>query len=402
MNINTTNASDLAHKILRENLRKSYDIVHDHMDTLKNIDCHGQTFLEAVFCKAIDEGNIAFCQHHLPHLFGAPSEQRISVGTHAVANNISLENIKMLLDHDFHSTGDTPEKPFECMKVLTTVAGICAKHKRWEVLEWIVSCLEDKGDIEFFHLWCHVDNPDTFRHAHIPLDAITVVCTAVDPLTRACFHWPSTTCDALVAHGLQTIDTVLCTSALDCDLPILYKLCAYIYRQNTKHVVSYIKQPEVAKVIQNNQNIQHVENLIHLSFFLNTPHVAQLLLDMALADYTLAHNTVHNMVWRNLPQWISSKHVSQKVATSCLPFAVVYNRKEIGMLLLDMGVDLSNPINWDRIEEVAVHFYEGETGNEISRSGWQQTLDRWVVEYEKSVLEIELQSITGADSQRKI
>lgn len=396
------NMNDLAHKILQEDLCASYDIVREHMHTLKNIDCHGQTFLEAVFCKAIDEGNVAFCQQSLPHLFCAPSEQRICVGTHAVENNISLEDIKMLLDHDFHSRSDTPEKPLECMKVLTTVAGICAKQKRWDVLEWIVSCLEDNSDVEFFHLWCHQDNPDTFRHAHIPLDAITVVCTALDPLTRACFHWPRTTCDALVAHGLQTIDTVLRTSTLDCDLPILYKLCAYIYRQNTTHVVSYIKQPEVVKAIQNPQNLQHVENLIHLSLFLDTPHAAQLLLDLALTDYTLAHNTVHNMVWRNLPQWISSKHVSQKVATSCLPFAVVYNRKEIGMLLLDIGVNLSHPIDWDKIEEVAVYFYGEKTGGEISRSGWQDRLDRWVVEYEKSVLEIELQSITGADSQRKI
>lgn len=406
MDINFKNLNDLAHKILHEDLYKSHDIVHEHMDILKDIDGHGRTFLEAVFCKAIDEDDFAFCQQHMLHLFGAHYKQRIAVTAHAVNAKMPLEHIQMLLEYDFRCTGDTSEKPLESMDVLSSVAGTCAVQKRWDVLNWIASCLEDDGDIKFLHLHCHEFNPDTFRHSQIPLNAIAVLCTAVDPRTRADFHWTRATCDTLVAHGLQTIDKVLQTSALMCDLPILYQLCAYIYHRNTKHILSYIQQPEVVKSIQNSDNLQHVYNLIHLSFFRNTPHAAQLLLDIVrekqIEKYFLPQTVVHNMVWRNFPHWISSKHVRKNVATSCWPFAVAYNRKEIGMLLLDIGVDLSHSIDWKKIESVADQFYGGEIGGEFRAIVWQQRLDSWVREYEKSVLEIELQSITAPDSQRKM
>lgn len=406
MNINTINLNDLAHKILQEDLCKSHDIVHAHMDALKHIDCNGQIFLVAAFCKAIDEGNIAFCQQHLPDLFCTQSKHRACVGMHAVHKNMSLKHIEMLLEHDFnaYASEETLEKPLGSMEVLSLVAGRCAVQERWDVLDCIAARLEDEGDIKFLHLYCHDQNPATFRHSQIPLDAISVVCTALDPRTRADFYWPRTTCDALVAYGLQTIDDALRTSALNCDLLIFYKLCTHLYHQNTKHFISYIKQPEVVKAIQNPKNLYHIYNLIHLSFFRNTLYATQLLLEMvrAHATDTLPSGIVHNMVWRKFPMWVSLEHVSKNVATSCLPFAAAYNCKEIGMLLLDIGVDLSNSIDWEKIEGVASQFYGGETGGEIKWRVWQKRLDNWVSEYEKSVLEIEIQSTIGIDTQRKI
>lgn len=407
MDINFKNLNDLAHKILHEDLCTSYDIVHEHMDMLKDIDCHGQTFLEAVFCKAIDKADIVFFQHNLLHLSCAHYKQRIGVAAHAVNGKMPLEHIQILLDYDFRSTGDDPpEKPIDCLEVLMAVGCLCAAQERWDVFNWIASCLEDAVEKEVLYLSCHYSNPETFRHSQTLLDPITMVYTALDPLTLVDYQWTRDTCNTLLAYGLETLDHALQTSALTCDLLILYKLCAYIYHRNTKHILSYIQQPEVVKAIQNSDNLHNVYNLIHLSFFRNTPHVVQLLLDMVLEKQIktrfLPQTIVHNMVWYNFPHWISSKHVRKLDATECLPFAVVYNHKEMGMLLLDVGVDLSHSIDWKEIEPWAKQFYGGEIGGEFKSVMWQQRLDSWVREYEKSVLEIELQSITAPDSHRKM
>lgn len=406
MNINLTNLNDLAHKILEEDLCKSYDIVRAHMDALQHIDCNGQTFLEAVFCKAIDENDIVFCQQHLPHLFCAHHKQRARVVEYAVHKNISFEDIQILLEHDFNSNNGTSEKPLESMEALTFVACGCALQERWDVLNWIASCLEDRYDREFLYLCCHCHNPNTFRHAHIPLDAISVVCMAISPQTQADFHWPRTTCDALLAYGLHTIDEALRNETLDHHSLIFYQLCAHIYGQNTKHLDSYLQKTNVVDAIQNPKNCDDVYNLINLCLYLNTPHAAQRLLKIMRTKKTkhgfLSGQLVHNMVWRNLPTWIFSKHVSQQTATWNFPFAVAYNHKEIGFLLLDIGVDLSQPINWKDIEENAAHFEVVGAGGEKGGCVWQQRLDNWVSEYEKSVLEIELQTTMGIDTQRKI
>lgn len=406
MNINNINLNDLAQKILHEDLHKSLDILDEHIEVLKNIDCDGVPFLAAVFCKAIDEGAFEICERYVPQLFSAKFHDRAIVEKYAVQKNMSFEHIQILLEHDFACKSETEEKPIDCMRVLIDVAMECVKQQRWDVLQWIVSCLEG-DDLEYIYLCCHYYNPYTFRHVDIPLDAISVVCTALNPLTRVDFHWSRATSKILVEYGLQTIDNALRACTLDPNLRILYTLCTHVYHQNTKHLTSYLQQTDVIHAVQNPSNRNDVYNLIDLALFHNSPYAAQVLLEMVRATET-PHNflpqlIVHNMVWQNLPTWISSEHVSKETATWNLPFAVAYNQKEIGFLLLDIGVDFSEPIDWIKIEEIATEFNgllfeRGEDGVRVR----QQRLDNWVREYEKSVLEIELQSIAAHDTQRKI
>ena len=394
----------MAQKILHEDLHKSLDILDEHIEVLKNIDCNGVPFLAAVFCKALDE-SAEICERYLPQFFASDYNDRAHVGKYAVQKNMSLKHIQILLEHDFASQSNTGEKPSDCMVVLFGVAMDCVKQQRWDVLQWIVSSLEG-DDLEYIHLCCHYYNPYTFRHVDIPLDAISVVCTALNPLTHVDFHWSRATSNILVEYGLQTIaDALTCTS--DPNLRILYTLCTHVYHQNTKHLTSYLQQTDVIHAVQNPSNRNDVYNLIDLALFRNSPYAAQVLLEMVCATETphsfLPQLIVHNMVWRNLPTWLSSEHVSKETATWNLPFAVAYNLKEIGFLLLDIGVDLSQPIDWVQIENVANEFHgllfeRGEDGARVR----QQRLDNWVREYEKSVLEIELQSFAAHDTQRKI
>lgn len=411
MDINLTNLNDLAQKILEEDLCKSYDILHEHMDVLKTIDCQGQTFLVAVFCKAIDEGDISFCQQHLPHLFCAHYTQRKSVIMHAMAKNISFEYMQILLENDFNSQDHTQEKPVDNLEILTCVACVCAGLKHWDVLNWIMSCFKDNDDIEFVYRHCHYYNINTFRHVHIPLDAIiSVLYYAIDPSSREDLNKaPYKSHEflaAITSDTLQTIDNVLQNMTSDNRLFILCRLCMYIYYQNTKHLISYLQKPEVVDVLQTPKNRQDVYKLITLCFFLNIPHAAQQLLEIMQKNQPnpilLRRDTVHAMVWRNVPTWIFSKYVSKYDATLNFPFAVAYNHKEIGFLLLDIGVDLSQTINWEEIKETATHFDMVKAGNNKEHCVWQERLDNWVSEYEKSVLEIALDGVDGCESQRKI
>lgn len=403
MDINFTNLNDLAHKILQEDLCKSLDIVDDHMDALTQVNCNGVTFLASVFCKAIDEGNIIFCQKHLTHLFSSNKEDRIHVGKHAVHKNMSLEHLKILMEHDFNARDEKQQKPSDCMSVLISVAGICAQQERWDLIEWMVSGLDDQNDLEYLFLCCHFFNANTYQYIDVPLDPISVLCLGEDPCTRLDFHLSQATCDNFINYGLQKIECALTDPTLDRDWRILYTLCTHVYHQRIKNLSADLHKTEVIDVVQNPEHYYVVNHIIELAFFYNTVHAAHVLLDVFLVgdNVFLAPNMVQHMIWRNTPVYISSQYVGTRAATWALPFAVAANCKEMGLLLLDIGVDWSETIKWDSID----HYHEkfpmmGKGEKEHKKRDVRLT--QWISEYEKSVLEIELDLIRGVDAQRKI
>lgn len=400
MDISLTNLNDLAYKILHEDLCKSYDIVNAHMDVLKTIDCNGRTFLVAVFCKAIDEGDIAFFQQHVPYVWSANFTERIDIITHAVKHHMSLEHIQRLMEYDFHSTDGSTQKPMDNFAVFFNVGDICASHERWDVVNWMLSNLKD-NDVECLFLGCHFSHPHAYKYIQTTLNPITLMWLGEDPNSRIALCLPRSTCANIVQHALCTMQCAI-DENLQKNQQILYKLCMFVHHQHTQKIVNELNKKCVTDAIKDPKNLIVVYDILQLMLLNNMVHAANIVLKLIVRKNPfLPTSVVRHMIWCNMSGYISPKYVSKYVATSVFPFAVAANCKEVGAMLLTIGVDQSTPIDWDCIQKYQdeIHFTRKDAGH-IQQ--WPIRLQQWVNDHEKSVLEIALDGVEGCDTPRKI
>ena len=402
--MNTTHLNTIAATILASDLDTSKDVLSEHFDAIKDIDCNGTPFALALFHHAITTEHLDVCRTYIPHFAAFTPQQRLSVVTAALQWGVSLELITILLDHDFglSHNSDTTHENGAGFDLLLSVAQNCAQTHRFDVIEWILRT-DDFWHAEYLYFYCHYFCPTLHQHISPPFDPIFLLC-GMDPSVRHAFHLSANTCDNIRDYAWDLIATRLQNQDAEPTTKIFDTLCDHIYHNRTVALKDLLNDTGVVEQIEENTDLSY--NLVQLALTHNSVMAADLLLTvLSSTGGRMSTNLVRSMLWRNFPLYITAEHVDTPTATKLFPCAVAANLKEIGFLLLDIGVDLSAEVDWADIQREQ-EFYPNTNAQNArgfeAHEMWHDRFNEWVSEYEKMVLEINTQNPHRPSSLRKI